>query len=381
SAVFDTLFYWMAERDAIRRRKLAGEAAPWTKDHILCEYQFTNVFRVFDRTSQYILRKVINQGSQDVYETCFRVMLFRTFNRISTWELLDSELDLTWSNFNFNAYCRVLSRADAPLYGHAYILPAPNAFGKKRNYQNHLLLLRHMLEDGLPEKLMSAVSMREAQSIISTYIGMGPFLSFQLLLDLNMSAHFHFSEDEWVICGPGAEDGLRKIFGDAVKGIELEVMKYLRDTQFDHWARLGITDLPRLYEGRTGVTLVDLEHSLCECEKYSRVKHPSIKGKRKVIKQVYSASKKSLDLVLPEKWTPRGGTSSAPIFVTHLPDEPLTELEESDPEYEVSHIIKESQLPEGGMEYLVRWVGWGPEWDLWLPESQLGGATDVLKDW
>ncbi|TFK54287.1 hypothetical protein OE88DRAFT_1177880 [Heliocybe sulcata] len=384
SPVLDALFYWMAERDAIRRRKAAGEAAPWTNDPILAEYKFTNVFRVFDRTSQYVLRNVINRGSQDLYETCFRVMLFRSFNRISTWELLDSELDLTWANFNYNAYRRVLQEGDVDgaIYGHAYILIAPNAYGGRKSYENHLGLLQHMLEDGLPEKLVNAACMKEAESIVSSYKGMGPFLSFQLLLDLNMTPHFQFSEDEWAICGPGAAEGLQKIFGCGVKGIELEVMKYLRDTQYKHWERLGITDLPRLHDGRLGIALVDLEHSLCECEKYARVKYPRISGKRKTYKRLYLATELPLDLVLPEKWTPRGGTSGTPISISHLPDnEPLTELEDSDPEYEISHIVREALIPEGGMEYLVRWVGWTPEWDLWLAESELRDAPEVLKDW
>ncbi|EPQ57484.1 hypothetical protein GLOTRDRAFT_12858, partial [Gloeophyllum trabeum ATCC 11539] len=260
SPVLDTLFYWMAERDEIRRKKMAGQQAPWTDDNIMSTYRFTNVFRVFDRTTQYIVKNVINRGSPDLYETCFRVMLFRSFNRISTWDLLESELDLTWANFNFGAYCKVLGRANedgVPIYGHAYILPAP-ALGKKRNYENHLLLLQQMLKDGLPDSLSGAADLEEAWKLISSYMGMGVFLSFQLLLDLNMTAHFNFSEDQWAICGPGAASGLRKIFGSHVAGIETEAMKYLRDTQYEHWARLGITELPRLHSERVGVTLVDL---------------------------------------------------------------------------------------------------------------------------
>jgi hypothetical protein len=41
-----------------------------------------------------------------------------------------------------------------------------------------------------------------------------------LLLDLNMCDHFNFSEEKWAAPGPAAGDGLVRIFGKQVKGVE-----------------------------------------------------------------------------------------------------------------------------------------------------------------
>ncbi|TFK53460.1 hypothetical protein OE88DRAFT_1676654 [Heliocybe sulcata] len=374
SPVFDTLFLWMAERDAIRRKRVAGEPAPWTDDPILARYRFTNVFRVFDRTTQYILKNVINRGSRALNECAFRVMLFRTFNRISTWELLQAGIGpLTWRSFDVDTYAEVLGEAaesGIALYASAYIMPAPQ-LGMKRNYENHLILLRQMMQEDLPKRLQKVKHLENAHEMITSYPSMGDFTAFQLLLDLNMMPHYGFSEDTWVSCGPGSASGLRKIFGDGVKGIESAAMAYLRDTQHEHFKRLGITEPPSLRPGRLGVSLVDLEHSLCECDKYSRVKHPNIKGKRTAIKAMFRAQSGRLTADLPERWASE-----------LMPEcSILTDTDDDNTEYEVSHIVREALAEDGAVIYLVRWTGYGPEDDMWFEEEDLRGAPEVLEAW
>lgn len=48
------LLAFIQERQAIYRRREAGQLRPWTKDPILAAYRFTNVFRELDRTSRWI---------------------------------------------------------------------------------------------------------------------------------------------------------------------------------------------------------------------------------------------------------------------------------------------------------------------------------------
>ncbi len=56
----------------------------------------------------------------------------------------------------------------------------------------------------------------------------------QLLLDLNLSEHFDFSEEEFAACGPGSRAGLVAIFGKYVSGFELEAMRWIQANQ-DHY--------------------------------------------------------------------------------------------------------------------------------------------------
>ena len=87
---------------------------PWTADPILATYRFTNCYRAADRVSQYLIKEVIYRGSQDADEVLFRILLFRFFNRISTWELLRSAFgELSWATFRLDRYDHVLTKAFA----------------------------------------------------------------------------------------------------------------------------------------------------------------------------------------------------------------------------------------------------------------------------
>ena len=182
SPVIDTFFKWMAERDRIRRKRLVGDPPPWTQDQILRDHEFWNVFRIYDDRTQYVLRNVINTGSQDHQEVCFRVILFKLFNRISTWELLNKELGpLSFASFDLKAYQDVLAEAhnkSLPLYGAAHQNPPPR-FGETLSFKNSLLLLQLMMDEDLPGQLLHRKHLRDAFEIIHLYPSMGNFLGFQ----------------------------------------------------------------------------------------------------------------------------------------------------------------------------------------------------------
>ncbi|THH02706.1 hypothetical protein EW026_g191 [Hermanssonia centrifuga] len=236
-------------------------------DPILAAYPFTNVFRVLDRNSQYILQNVIQKGSQDLHEAFFRVLLFRTFNKIETWEFLEESLGtITWKDFNLQKYDRVLSSVDGAVYNSVYIMPAPGrAFGFDRNYLNHLRLIDLMMAEKLADELQQMKHLKDAHGRVCLYPSMGEFTAMQLILDLNMMPHFNWSEDEWVAVGPGSKSCLHKMFGSDVAGHEEAAMRFIRDEQFKYFNKYGVdtVEIPRLCpERRPGLTMVDIEHSL-----------------------------------------------------------------------------------------------------------------------
>ncbi|KAH9983291.1 hypothetical protein BJV74DRAFT_626759 [Russula compacta] len=388
------LFLWMTERHAIHQRRLAGQPWPWTDDPILRQHNFTNVFRIYDRVTQYIICNVIGKGDQDLHETCFRVILFRCFNRISTWELLLAHFgELTWRDFNLAAYETVLYeeyRRDNKLYGSSYILPAPelggtslDGSGTKANYANHLRLLKVMMESDLPGQLAQLSELSDAWERICLYPSMGAFLAFQLLLDLNMIPQLTKPED-WAVCGPGAMSCLVKIFGPEVKGAHGEALTWLHQTQDLHFARLGISRKRRPRIGSTHVlSLVDFEHSLCECDIYSRKAHPEIKGRRLHIasRRNFSSSRPPPpSAVLPNGWCPVDEAVHARARTKRTAPPPV-DPSDPDPAWVLSHIVKQAPGLNGKMLYLVRYDGYGPEDDLWLEEKGLGDASELLVQW
>jgi hypothetical protein len=111
--VFDTYWRFAHARQQVFMNRVAGRPPPWTKDPVLAGHRFTNVYRASDRVSQYLIRKVIYEGgSQDPKEIFFRVLLFKFFNRVETWERLTAELGpLRWCDFEYRRYAAVLDRA------------------------------------------------------------------------------------------------------------------------------------------------------------------------------------------------------------------------------------------------------------------------------
>ena len=304
TAVFDTYWRFAARRQAIYEARVAGRPGPWTSDQILSHHRFTNCFRAADRVSQFLIRNVAYTGKQSPDEIVFRVLLFKLFNKISTWQLLEHKLgELTWADFIEDAYDAILSAAFARgerLYSPAYVIPPPR-LGADRKHTNHLRLLRLMMEAGVTGQLRSSATMSGGFETLLSYPALGDFLAYQFLIDLNYSTALDFDEMEFVVAGPGARDGIRKCFGPHASGIEPEIIAYMATHQREHFDRLGLT-----FNGLWGrpLQLIDCQNLFCEVDKYARVAHPDIAGisGRSRIKQRFAAALEPVPAWFPPKW-------------------------------------------------------------------------------
>ena len=127
--VYDSYWRFAAERQQIFFRRMANATRPWTTDPILTTYKFTNAYRASDRVSQYLIRNVIYRDDlpKDPQELVFRILLFKIFNKIETWQMLERSLGpLTFSSYSFGSYDKILSDAMSSgirIYSAAYIMP------------------------------------------------------------------------------------------------------------------------------------------------------------------------------------------------------------------------------------------------------------------
>jgi len=344
-----------------------------------------------DRVSQYIVSEVIEKGSQEPIEVVFRIVLFNMFTKIETYELLEGQLGpLTWATYNRQAYKNVLDEAKddgIKLYTGAFQKPLPK-LGHK-GYVNHLELLELLMQD-LPGQLSGAEYLVDvfeyvvsfpgmsnfisgvSELIMHNHAGMGDFSAYQLLLNLTYSNVINFSESDFVVAGPGALSGLSKLFGDsmaraiqAVPGIQVDVMRWLQVTQNEHFKRLGLY-FSGLGPDRLPMQLCDIEHTLCEVDKYARVAHPNIRGLhgRTHLRgaSFRPSSTFSPDIHIPKAWS--------------HPDRKKVRIKPGGPfkvrkRYVISRIIDHRNNEMGHMEFKVRWWGYSDEDDTWEPEDEL----------
>jgi hypothetical protein len=306
--VFDTYWRFAAERQNIFFKKLCREPMPWTEDPILSTFKFTNAYRASDRTSQYLIRQVIYREDLPTTsdEVFFRIILFKIFNKIETWRLLESKLGkIIYAEYSFKRYDEILTEAieqGQRIYSAAYIMPSGGkGLRHTRKHHTHLKLIEKMMADELPKKLTDAPNMHRGFDLLREYPTIGDFLAYQFITDVNYSKLTNFSEMSFVVPGPGALDGIRKCFADLGGLNEPEIIKLMAENQESEFERLGL-DFQSLF-GRP-LQLIDCQNLFCEVDKYARMKHPEISGVsgRTRIKQKYSANRQPIDYWFPPKW-------------------------------------------------------------------------------
>lgn len=303
--VFDLYWYFACERQNIFWKKINGDPAPWTHDKILQEYKFCNSYRVNDRVSQYLLKNVIYNGNNYNYEDMlFRIILFKLFNKESTWELLSKNFgDILLKNFNTKKYSIVLENAisnGTKIYNDAYISCANKAFGYDRKHDNHLALLDKMFNiDKMQDKIIKCNTMQDAFNIIKGYPLIGNFMAYQLVTDINYSSFVNWKENEFTVAGPGSLRGIKKCFIDKGTMTNEDIIKYMYMHQDEEFIRLNL-NFKRI--GNRPLQLIDCQNIFCELDKYCRQALPDLKSNRTKIKKHYVPKKDKIEYIYPPKW-------------------------------------------------------------------------------
>lgn len=320
--VFKTYWEFAARRQNVYFNRLKGEPQPWSRDEILQQYRFTNAYRAADRVSQYLIKEIQynHERSSRPGDLFLRTLLFKIFNKIETWEAIETAhgKPIEVSTINYDLIAKVLSERMSramPIYSAAYIMPSPK-FGFDRKFANHLALIKKMIEDALPERLRQRPNLSDVYDLLLSYSGLGPFLAFQFTIDLNYSSLLAFEEDEFVVAGPGAIDGISKCFENHKNYKPTEIIYHVTANQDYYLNHYGVK-----FQSLFGRKLkpIDCQNLFCEISKYARVAHPDIEGVsgRKRIKQSYSRNYNQLsEPYFPDRW---GINKNVKTFVAQLP--------------------------------------------------------------
>lgn len=301
---FDVYWAFASERQKVYRRRLDGaQREDLTNDPVIAAHRFTNAYRASDRVSQYLISDVVYDQTRSWLDTFARVLVFKIFNRIDTWEHLQSIVgDVSAERLLAGDVDSALEgrAGKQPIYSAAYIMPPPRS-GTGAKFHRHLGLIRRMIRDGAHERLAESPSMAAAFHLLLSYESIGPFLAYQFLIDLNYTPHLSFSESEHVVAGPGAIRGLRKCFSDPGDYTPSEVIRWVADQQDDAFTARGL-DWSDLW-GRP-LQLIDAQNLFCEVDKYTRAANPELSvlapGSR--IKQRYTPLATPLSAWFPPKW-------------------------------------------------------------------------------
>lgn len=311
--------YWMCERMNIFWRKYNGEQAPWTDDDILRNFKFTNVYRCLDRVSQYLLSRVIYNGKEyEPEDMFFRILLFKHFNKNETWDLLEKEFgDITYETGleNIAKFLDKVVDSGDTIYGNAYIV---NCFfyqypqykhitGMSKHRAHFRIFEDEIFQNGHLYDFLEAKTFEDLYWVFKNMKIYGDFTAQQYCIDLNYSPLFNFSENDFVITGPGSLKGIGWTF-DGASGKRYDyvgTIKWVHDNferlMGDFCEKTGMKWNPLPWEPVP--TLTNLQNCFCETSKFAKGLGASFnKGRNERIKHTYEKSPKKIEFVFPPKW-------------------------------------------------------------------------------
>ena len=98
TAVFDTYWRFAAARQQVYEARLAERRRRGRLTRSWPRTGLPTATGHADRVSQFLITQVCYRGDQSWDEVFFRTLLFKIFNRVSTWRLLTQELGaVTWA--------------------------------------------------------------------------------------------------------------------------------------------------------------------------------------------------------------------------------------------------------------------------------------------
>jgi hypothetical protein len=255
----ERFFYWINERIRIQVHKDQGDAWPWTDDPILQEYKFTNAFRERDRTTVWF-RKRIRDPLRMQPEVYMATVIFRWFNLIETGQtLLKHNLHIDWDPEK--AYDVIIPQ-DKWITG-AYMIKSPTNKNKVRGICETITNVWNDRERFLDKCPWD--SLQKMNTWLEGYPFLGPFLAYELTTDLRHTFVGFRASDilTWANAGPGAMRGLNRIHG---RDLDYTSKKHdwcseMRELLTLSWMKHSLD-----------FELREIEHSLCEFDKYERVR-------------------------------------------------------------------------------------------------------------
>ncbi len=269
--LLEELFYWMEERHKIYLAKEAGEPKPWTQDEILLNYRFCNVFRELDKVTVWFKENIIGKWEDNPY-LWFALCLGRRINLPETLAEL-GDLMIDWDADSALDILDARKARGEQIYSSAYMLTTG---GRKvpKNEDTCFNILEPLWEkrDEITDKLSECDTLESAFKVFNKgHVGYSDFIAYEVVSDLRYSSLLKDAKDvmTWANHGPGATRGLNRLYGrDINKKIKacqaVADMRYLLEE-----SQLYLPDwFPEL-------ELRDIEHSLCEFDKYQRVKTQS----------------------------------------------------------------------------------------------------------
>ncbi len=247
-------FDFCREREAVRMRREAGAAPPWSDDPVFQKGRFLNVFREDDRGTKAVLR--FAEGADSLPELVHALFFARWCNRGSTLDQLDVA-DLRDPDA---LQARLLALPDQPWTNvTAYPVEALNIDGVLHSRLECATHLFARIAPELTELILSADrDVVRATAAVNAKLGMAnDFPIFMAIVDLALFRPDVIDPASRVPTGIGAAPYLDRLEEHLGLHDHEAVVERMMALQGEHWPDAKRALLP-----------IDVEYLSCECRKY-----------------------------------------------------------------------------------------------------------------
>lgn len=290
-------FETMYERQMIwKRRFIDGKERPWTEDKFLRDFKFTNVYRELDRSSQYQIKTIMLDGSLNLTNLVWKLMVYRFFNNPETFSSIHAQ---KWKNgipdynqYNedeFAEFVAAIRRDGKNPFTTAYLINSMAAPKQSRDYCYTRVTIP-ALHAAVPKIIAVAKTSKSPEEIISvllTLSSVAGFIAHEFYQDFTYLPRYagktlmRWTQNDFTNVGPGASVGIRLIF-PSLKGQGQKEgiyrLKEMAKEQLDAIAKEKGEPMPYLawnaaeqkyyITDECNITLHQIEMWLCEFQKY-----------------------------------------------------------------------------------------------------------------
>jgi len=252
------------ERHRIYKKKEAGLPKPWTTDPVYQQFFFCNLFRQYDKCSKWIIDNIVPLGRWDL------IILYRF---ISTYELFE-EIKANCALDDLEAIEKYLQvrKLRGSMFNGCFLRNPRIEGGWVETYRVPFFTIKTMKETGWTEDggglpFLPWETLEDLVKELRSYPGIGGFMGYEYACDLEYTEDFNPTDKyTWANMGPGAKKGMSLVkYG--VPGKQM--------TQ-DEWLEGARALLPILTQRVKAefpdedVSMREVEHWLCEFQKYSK---------------------------------------------------------------------------------------------------------------
>lgn len=293
----ETFLWFVEERHRIWAQRQLGISQPWTYDPILASRKFTNVFRVLDYGSQYVLTDLLDPFLAE-RDQLARLFLYRHTGRVEAWQYLEVALggyplvgDLddvfeVWKEYRGPGVTKFknvkpaaerpnkaggfqYSAFQRPTFTGAYLVFPQSTIPGTDKLESIIDLTKRLFDPKSPQDIMPtflrADNQPERFRALRDNKGVADFMSMQILTDWGYSEQCgEDRENDFVVPGPGAIRGANHIDPSAKPtDMVYRMTKAIRSTT-------GCPSIETPLGTRRAPSLMDVQNCLCEFSKYVR---------------------------------------------------------------------------------------------------------------